>query len=47
LAPAGGVLIGADTYEQLPEGAVVEERSGLRIKGKDDKVHAYLLLALP
>jgi class 3 adenylate cyclase len=47
LAPAGGVLIGVDTYEQLPEGAVVEERSGLRIKGKDDKVHAYLLLALP
>jgi adenylate cyclase len=47
LAPAGGVLIGAETYEQLPEGAVVEERSGLLIKGKDDKVHAYLLLALP
>ncbi len=47
LAPAGGVLIGADTYEQLPEGAVVEERTGLRIKGKDDKVQAYLLLALP
>ena len=34
LAPAGGVLIGAETYEQLPDGAVVEERAGLRVKGK-------------
>ena len=47
LAPAGGILIGADTYGQLPDGTVVEERSGLRIKGKDDLVNAYVLLALP
>jgi adenylate cyclase len=47
LAPAGGVLIGAETYEQLPNGTVVEERSGLRVKGKDDVVNAYVLLALP
>jgi adenylate cyclase len=47
LAPAGGVLIGAETYEQLPPGAIVEERSGLRIKGKDRVVDAYVLLALP
>ena len=47
LAPAGGVLIGADTYEQLPDGAVVEARTGLRVKGKTDTVHAYVLLALP
>ena len=47
LAPAGGVLIGAETYEQLPDGAVVEARTGLRIKGKSDAVHAYVLLALP
>jgi adenylate cyclase len=47
LAPAGGVLIGASTYEQLPDGAVVEARSGLRIKGKADAIHAYVLLALP
>ena len=32
LAPPGGVLIGAETYEQLPDGAVVEERTGLRVK---------------
>jgi class 3 adenylate cyclase len=47
LAPAGGVLIGPDTYEQLPDGAVVEERVGLRMKGKEDAVDAYVLHELP
>jgi class 3 adenylate cyclase len=47
LAPAGGVLIGAETYDQLPAGAMVEAKSGLRVKGKADAVHAYVLLALP
>jgi class 3 adenylate cyclase len=47
LAPAGGVLIGARTYEQLPDGAVVEQRAGLRIKGKQDAIDAYVLVALP
>jgi class 3 adenylate cyclase len=47
LAPAGGVLIGAETYGQLPDGAVVEAKTGLQIKGKKDVVHAYVLLALP
>jgi adenylate cyclase len=47
LAPPGGVLIGAKTYEQLPDGTLVEEPAGLRIKGKDDVVNAYVLLALP
>ena len=47
LAPAGGVLIGAETYEQLPDGAVVEAKAALRIKGKADVIHAYVLLALP
>jgi class 3 adenylate cyclase len=47
LAPVGGVLIGAETYGQLPDGAVVEPRAGLRVKGKDDAVDAYALLALP
>jgi class 3 adenylate cyclase len=47
LAPAGGILIGAETYGRLPAGALVEARSGLRLKGKDDAVNAYLLLALP
>jgi class 3 adenylate cyclase len=47
LAPPGGVLVGAETYEQLPDGAVVEARAGLRIKGRDDALDAYILLALP
>ncbi len=47
LAPPGGVLIGAETYGQLPAGAVVEARTGLRLKGKVDAIHAYVLLALP
>jgi adenylate cyclase len=47
LAPPGGVLIGAETYDQLPDGAVVEERAGLRVKGKEKAVNAYVLLALP
>jgi adenylate cyclase len=47
LAPPGGVLIGAQTHAELPAGAVVEARTGLRIKGKEDPVNAYVLLALP
>ena len=47
LAPVGGVLIGAQTYERLPDGAVVEPRAGLRVKGKDAAVDAYVLHALP
>jgi class 3 adenylate cyclase len=47
LAPIGGVLIGSETYLQLPGGAVVEKRLGLRMKGKDDLVDAYVLHALP
>ena len=39
--------IGAETYEQLPDGAVVERRTGLRVKGKEDALEAYLLFALP
>jgi adenylate cyclase len=47
LAPVGGVLIGTETYSRLPPGAVVEERAGLRVKGKDAVVDAYVLHALP
>jgi class 3 adenylate cyclase len=47
LAPAGGVLIGAETRARLPESAVVEERTGLRLKGKDDAIDAFVLLAIP
>ena len=47
LAPVGGVLIGAETYEQLPDGAVVEVRAGLQVKGRDEAVDAYVLHACP
>jgi adenylate cyclase len=47
LAPAGGVLIGEETYEQLPAGAVVEAKPHLRVKGKNELLSAYVLLALP
>ena len=47
LAPVGGVLIGPETYAQLPPGAVVERWAGLRMKGKDDPVNAYVLHSLP
>jgi class 3 adenylate cyclase len=47
LAPVGGVLIGAETYARLPDGAGVEGRPGLHVKGKDVRVDAYVLHDLP
>ena len=47
LAPPGGVLIGEQTRAELPSGALVEPRRTLRMKGKDELVDAYVLLALP
>ena len=47
LAPAGGVLIGAETHAAFPAGVHAEARPGLRMKGKEDPVTAYVLLALP
>jgi class 3 adenylate cyclase len=46
-APVGGVLIGAETYRQLPQGAVVEPRLGLQVKGRESPVDAYVLQAVP
>jgi adenylate cyclase len=46
-APVGGVLIGAGTWRALPDGAVVEPVPGLRVKGKQEAVDAYLLRSLP
>jgi adenylate cyclase len=45
-APVGGVLIGARTYEQLPDGVVTEAMPGLRVKGKEQAVDAYVLHAM-
>jgi class 3 adenylate cyclase len=47
LAPPGGVLIGATTHAELPADALVEPRIGLKMKGKEDLVNAYVLLAVP
>jgi class 3 adenylate cyclase len=46
-APVGGVLIGAETYRRLPDGTVVEPMPGLRVKGRDDAVDAFVLLSVP
>jgi class 3 adenylate cyclase len=46
-APIGGVLIGAETYRRLPSHAVVEARPGLKVKGKQTLVDAYVLRAMP
>jgi adenylate cyclase len=46
-APVGGVLIGAETYRRLPDGAVVESMPGLKVKGKDDPIDGYVLRSLP
>jgi adenylate cyclase len=46
-APEGGVLIGAETRRALPPGTIVEAVPGLRVKGKQEPVDAYLLRALP
>jgi class 3 adenylate cyclase len=45
-APAGGVLIGAETRRRLPGAARVEPMGALRVKGKDDAVEAFVLLGL-
>jgi class 3 adenylate cyclase len=42
-APLGGVLIGAETRRQLPLDADAEPRPGLRVKGKQTPVDAYIL----
>jgi adenylate cyclase len=46
-APIGKVMIGAETYRQLPDGAVVEAMSQVVVKGKQAAVEAYVLHALP
>jgi hypothetical protein len=40
------VLIGAETYRQLPDGAAGEPVAGLRVKGKAGALDAYLLHSL-
>ena len=46
-APVGGILIGAETYRRLPDGAVAQPVGELHVKGKDAAVDAFVLLAMP
>jgi class 3 adenylate cyclase len=46
-APVGGVLIGEETYRRLPDGTVAEPMPGLRVKGKDAAIDAFVLRAVP
>jgi adenylate cyclase len=46
-APVNTVLIGAETYRQLPRYAEVTAWPGLTVKGKLAPVDAYLLTAIP
>jgi class 3 adenylate cyclase len=46
-APTGGVLIGVETYRQLPDGAVVEPASRMKVKGRELAVDAYVLCEVP
>jgi class 3 adenylate cyclase len=41
------VIIGAETYRQPPPNADADARPGLRVKGKETPVDAYLLHSIP
>jgi hypothetical protein len=41
------VLIGPETRRALPEGSVVKAVPGLRVKGRQEAVDAFLLWAVP
>jgi class 3 adenylate cyclase len=46
-APVGGVLIGSETFRRLPSDSMVEARPGLRVKGKQTPVDAYIVHSVP
>ena len=46
-AGVGQVVIGARTYAALPDGTAVDPLGGLRVKGKDAPVEAYVVVSLP
>jgi class 3 adenylate cyclase len=46
-APPGGVVVGAATRAQLPDGTEAELMPELRVKGKAEPVLAYALRAVP
>ena len=46
-AEPGQVVVGGATYRALPDGTKVEPLGGVRVKGKEAPVGAYLVLDLP
>jgi adenylate cyclase len=46
-APVGEVVIGAGTYDRLPEGSRAEVLTPLVVKGKTEPVSAYILRDIP
>jgi adenylate cyclase len=46
-AKVGQVVIGAETYHALPDGTKVEPLSGVRVKGKEAPIEAYVVVELP
>jgi class 3 adenylate cyclase len=45
-APVGRVVVGAETAQRLPDGAVLERLPELHVKGKEAPVEAYVLHSL-
>ena len=46
-AKVGQVVIGAETYNVLPEGTKVQPLSGIQVKGKEAPIEAYVVFELP
>jgi adenylate cyclase len=46
-AKAGQVVIGVQTYRTLPNGTKVESLGGVRVKGKEAPIEAYVVAELP
>ena len=46
-ARAGEVVIGPETYAELPDGTEVEPLGGVHVKGKAAPVEAYVVVSLP
>ena len=46
-AMAGEVVLGAATYERLPEGTETRPLRALQVKGKAEAVDAHVLVSLP
>jgi adenylate cyclase len=46
-AEPGQVVIGAETYRRLPDGARVKPLGGLQLRGREAPVEAYVVLDLP